>query len=128
MVSNCSLFFRFFSKKWVSKLKPYMANIVCKKRFLFQVEVKKSVTENVDQFYLTDLINASSQIRPDVITALSRFKKDFGSGQKASSMEIFLISNTTKSLITYLSNYYSRSMVLWKGTCTSKAHKPATLS
>ena len=27
-----------------------------------------------------------------------------------------------------LSNYYSRSLVLWKGTCTSKAHKPVTLS
>ena len=26
------------------------------------------------------------------------------------------------------SNYYSRSLVLWKGTCTSKAHKPVTLS
>ena len=26
------------------------------------------------------------------------------------------------------SNYYRRSLVLWQGSCTSKAHKPITLS
>ena len=55
MVGNCSLFIYNFFQEKNSKWKPGLANIVCKKCFLFRVEInKKNITETYVYICLTD--------------------------------------------------------------------------